>query len=179
MSISFYVGFPGSGKTTLASLHARAYVARGWDLVVWDPTGDVSRYLHGVRFRDVTNEPDAVVSLRDSVFFCDEAETLWPSNIYARDPLRMVFEHARNRHLVILATTRRPQAVSPALRSLASHVYVFRLQSRVAIEGLQECFDPRLAREAFALGRGEYLYRGPWPDRADTPLLRGRVRLTR
>lgn len=175
--ISLYVGFPGSGKTTLASIHARELVRKGWRLRVWDPTGDVARYLAGVRFEDVTNEPSAVVSSKNCVLFVDEAETLWPTNIYSRDPIRMVFEHARNRKLIILATTRRPQAVSPALRSLASHVFVFRIQSTTALKGLQECFDIELAREAFELPKGHYLYRGPWTPSAKTPLRRGAVKL--
>lgn len=92
------------------------------------------------------------------VFVCDEAELVFPNGRRADGAIRLI-KLARNWRIRLIVASQRPQLLDSLLRCNATHVCVFRSDSRLFVEGCQEFGDPALFAPSLSLPRHHYLYR--------------------
>lgn len=144
---------------------ARIAVRRGYP----DPP-DVIVFSAPRNNRTIETEFVAYVnSVRECIVFVDEAESVFGPSLQPGTPARDIFELARNRGYIVIATTRRPQAVSAGLRSSAMHVAIFRMESEEALKGCKEFARVHLLTRVESLPPFHYLYRGAWRKNPHAP----------
>lgn len=110
---------------------------------------------------------------RGDVFVCDEAELVFLNGKRTDYGLR-VMKLTRNWGIRLYTCSQRPQLIDNLLRSNASHVAVFRSDSRLFVEGCQEFGDVERFQRAESLPQHHYLYRGRFTEAGALQVLNAR-----
>ena len=178
--VAWYVGIPGSGKTTLATAHAAELVRRkGWPVVCIDSQGvaqlaSIPRVAsprdvveHAWRLRrhcafipesdeDVRSIARAALTTGRVVLLIDEA-AYWLTAHDRHSPLLRLMRAHRHANVCILLTTQHLSGDVPQeALACAPVLHVFRCESPAALERLER--DYRIPPERIAsLPRGHFL----------------------
>lgn len=163
MTVAYYVGEPGTGKTTLMCQHAAAHTAAAvvpgvlldsenvvgldkWDAPLVTSWEDVPRLVwqegRHIRFHtfDVTDVDALYREAReggDVVVACDEA-SYWTRGSACREEVQKALRVWRHSHAVYLFTSQYPADIHPLVWNLKREVYVFRLRGHAALARLRE-----------------------------------------
>jgi DNA helicase HerA-like ATPase len=169
--VAWYAGCPGSGKTTLAKVHARQWSKdTGWPVLVIDSTGasDFERILHTSEPREIvkrlwilrervtvtTPEDDrvldglirAVRGGRGVVLLVDEAH-FWLSGFNRSGELLRLMRATRHAHVRLLLTTQHLSGDIPqAAFACAPDLYLFRTTSPRSLKVLEREFEVEPAK---------------------------------
>jgi DNA helicase HerA-like ATPase len=110
----------------------------------------------------------AVEMKRDTVYACDEAELLFPSQTHSTDSLGSIrvalLTMSRNKGVRLIVCSKRPQRLHVDARENAAHVLVFRSDSERFNEGCANFGNPEDYERASSLPVGQYIYRAPFDD---------------
>ena len=181
--VSWYVGIPASGKTTLAGHHAADFVARsGWPCIVVDTEGaaqadiaqraaslsDVIELAWGERqscawqpddLREVVALAHAAREAGQVALLIDEAACYVTSRRGREGPiLRLMRAHRHAQVRLYLTTQHLSGDVPQEAISCAPDLFVFRNEARVVLDRLEA--DYNLPRDVVSkLPQGAYLHK--------------------
>ena len=163
MTVAYYVGTTGTGKTTLMCNHGlERSAARGVPAILLDSEGVVGRdkfdaetakdfetlvkevWKHGrhARFHpsgaeDVARLAEIIRRGKDCVLLVDEI-SYWGRGANPVPELARLFRIHRHSRIDIYATSQYPGDISPLIWNIRSDTYVFRNDSLRALERLSE-----------------------------------------
>ena len=194
MTIAYYVGGTGTGKTTLMCEHGVGRAAeRAVPVMLLDSEGVVGRdkvdavtapdvesalsllYVEGRHVRFVPKDQEEVGALArgiraggDCVFLVDEVSYWARGGVIVEDLARLYRVHRHSR-VDIYSTSQYPADIAPLIWNVKTEVYIFRNESMAAVERLsKECWlSKEQAASVPTLPDMKYI---PWRSRGNSPL---------